>query len=64
MGHYPGSYESQSGQVNGSASGRHNIGPDFLKRYGETLGGLDGEERGDGNCEKCKQQEFLRVRLS
>ena len=37
--------ESQSGQVNGSASGRHNVGPDLLQRYAVSLGGLDGEER-------------------
>ena len=47
--------ESQSGQVNGSASVRHNVGPDLLQRYAVSLGGLDGEERRDGNSEKCKR---------
>ena len=51
----PDSSESQSGQVNGSASGRHNVGPDLLQRYGVSLGGLDGEERRNGNSEKYKR---------
>ena len=35
--------ENQSSQVNGSASGRDDIGPDLLQRYGVTgLGGPDG----------------------
>ena len=39
----PAMYESESGQVNGSASGRDDIGPDLLQRYGVTgLGGPDG----------------------
>src|SRR5438477_93337 len=40
-----GAHESQSGQVNGSASSRHNVGPDLLQRYGVSLGRLDGQER-------------------
>ena len=47
--------ESQSGQVNGSGSVRHNIGPDLLQRYGVSLSGSDGEERGDGNSEKYER---------
>jgi hypothetical protein len=32
-------------KVNGSASVRHNVGPDLLQRYEVSLGGPDGEER-------------------
>ena len=36
--------DRQPGQINGSASGRDDIGPDLLQRYDVTgLGGLDGE---------------------
>src|SRR5205814_4053705 len=42
-------HESQSGQVNGSASIRHNVGPHLLQPYGVSFGGPDGEER-RGNC--------------
>src|SRR5215475_1714914 len=31
--------------VNGSASGRDDVGADLLQRYGESLSGPDGEER-------------------
>ena len=42
--------DRQPGQINGSASGRDDIGPDLLQRYDVTgLCGLDGEERRDGN---------------
>src|SRR6516225_1832949 len=49
------SYRSEAGQVNGSVSGRHDVGPDFLQRYEVSLGGLDGEERRDDNWEKCQE---------
>src|SRR5436190_494428 len=45
--------ESQSGQVKGSAPGRHNIGPDLFQRYGVSLGGPDGEER----CCDCGEHQ-------
>src|SRR5262249_53390922 len=40
-----GTNEGQSGQVNGSASCRHNVGTHLLQRYGVSLGRLDGDER-------------------
>ena len=41
----PRAWKRQSGQVNRSASVRHNVGPDLLQRYGVSLGGPDGKER-------------------
>src|SRR5262249_62167925 len=45
--------ESQSGQVNGSDSVRHNVGPHLLQRYGVSFGGPDVEER---RC-KCGEHQ-------
>ena len=40
--------KSQSSQINGSASGRDDIGPDFLQRYDVTgLGALSDAEAGE-----------------
>jgi len=48
--------KSQSCQVNGSASGRNDVGPDLIQRYDVTaLRGSEGESACDYDCQCCCQ---------
>src|SRR5262249_23008916 len=47
--------ESQSGQVNGSASRRNDVGPDLVERYDVTgLGSPEGESTGEYDRQCCR----------